>query len=454
MARTILFLLAAGLLVAAGVWFAERPGDVVIHWQGWRVDTNVPILLIGLFAVLFAFSLVFRFLVWLLSTPRRVARSRRENRQRKGYLALIDGLSAVAAGDPEMANKKARRADSLLRDPPLTMLLSAQAAQLTGDSEAAKQHFAAMLERPETAFLGLRGLLTQAIKEGNQAAALDYARRAHALNPDAPWLTATLFDLQARAGLWREAQDTLAAASRRGVFAEDEARRKKAVVLHARAGQALDAGERKDAIKLLREAGKADPAFNPATILLARLLAEDGKQRRAAGLIEDSWRFNPHPDLAKAYLELYPGDDPLQRVRRAETLAGAHPGHPESYLTVAQAALDAELWGQARTQLEKAADLRPTARVYRMLAKVEEQETGDAAKVRDWLARAAEAKPEPIWLCRQCGTPAPEWVTACAACHGVDTIAWTDPLMPPTPAPLPSMTVEEPTAAPQQQAAS
>lgn len=445
MARTILFLVTVGLLIAAAVWLADRPGEVVVHWQGWRVDTNVPILVLGLLAVLFVFSAVFRLLVWIFSAPRRVVRARREKRQRKGYLALIDGLSAVAAGDPHQARKKAKTADSLLKDPPLTMLLSAQAAQLTGDAEAAKTHFTAMLDRPETAFLGLRGLLTQALKEGDQAAALDYARRAHALNAEAPWLTATLFDLQARAGLWREAQETLAEAERKGVFGADEARRKKAVVLYERAAQAEAAGERKDAARLLRDAGKADPSFAAAAARLAGLLDAEGKTKKAAGVIEDAWRFNPSPDLAKAYMALFAGEAPLQRVRQAEKLAATHAAHPESHLVVAEAALEAELWGQARNHLLTVAERRPTARVYRMLATVEEREGGDAEAVRGWLAKAAEAKPEPVWLCRQCGTPAAAWSTACPACQGIDTIALADPVAPP--ANLPSLHTEPQQAA-------
>lgn len=447
MLRILSFLITVALLVTAAVWFAQRPGEVTVHWQGWRVDTNVPVLLLALAAVLFAFSLLFRLLVFVFGAPRRFIQSRRESRRRKGYLALMDGLSAVAAGDPALAARKAKAADSLLRDPPLTMLLSAQAAQLSGDATAARQHFTAMLDRPETAFLGLRGLLTQAIKAGDQAAALDYARRAHAINPDAPWLTATLFDLQARAGLWREAEDTLSHAERRGVFSSDEARRKKAVVLFERARQSLDGGDRKGAIKLLRQARDADPAFAEAAIRLATLLAQEGKHRRATGLLEDVWRFNPHPDLAKAYMGLWAHEDALQRLRRAETLAAAHPRHPESHIVVAEAALAAELWGQARSHLMTAAETHPSARIYRLLAEVEQRETGNETAVREWLAKAASAKADSVWLCRACATPAPQWLAACPACHGIDTIAWSDPLTPAAPQ-LPALTPDETAAAP------
>src|SRR5205085_12292096 len=45
---------------------------------------------------------------------------------------------------------------------PLTALLRAQTAQLRGDRDAARRSFEAMLDRPETELLGLRGLFLEA----------------------------------------------------------------------------------------------------------------------------------------------------------------------------------------------------------------------------------------------------------------------------------------------------
>lgn len=439
MFRILAYVVLVGLLVTAAVWLADRPGTVAIRWQGWRVDTSVPVLLVALFLIALAFGGLIRLWRLIVGLPGR----RRERRRRRGYLALTDGLGAVAAGDATRARKNARRAESLLRDPPLTLLLSAQAAQLGGDAEAAKRHFSTLLERPETAFLGLRGLLTQALRVGDQTAALDYARRAHALNPDVGWLTATLFDLQVRAGSWGEAQKTLDDGTKRHAFSAEEARRKKAVVLHERAGQAAGS-DRKEAIALARQAHQADPGLPAAAIRLAELLAADGKIRKAEAALADAWRIDPHPDLMKAYLAMAPDQDVLQRVRRAEKLAAARPDHPESHLAIGTEALRAKLWGQARKHLLAAAEARPAAQVYRLLAEVEEAEGGDAAAVRNWLAKAAEAPPDAVWLCRQCGTVGPQWSTLCPTCHGLDTIAWTDPLHPP--AALPAMTQTQPAA--------
>src|SRR5262249_12747457 len=160
-------------------------------------------------------GVLFSLLSLIVDTPRRLLLARRGRRRRSGYRALAQGMVAVAAGDPQEARRFAKRADLLLADPPLTLLLSAQAAQLDGDEGAAKKFFTAMLARPETEFLGLRGLFNQAMREGDRSGALRLVERAMALRPRTEWVTRSRFDLETRAGRWEAARETLAQAAKR-----------------------------------------------------------------------------------------------------------------------------------------------------------------------------------------------------------------------------------------------
>ena len=45
MLRAVLFFIKIAIIVAIAVWLADRPGAVVIEWQGWVVETTVGILL-------------------------------------------------------------------------------------------------------------------------------------------------------------------------------------------------------------------------------------------------------------------------------------------------------------------------------------------------------------------------------------------------------------------------
>ena len=341
------------------VFIADRPGTVAVVWQGWRIDTSVAVLVLAVVFVAMAAAALFHLLRKILGGPRAFMRSRRERRRRDGYRALTQGMVAVAAGDAEEAEKFARRADVLLAEPPLTLLLSAQAAQLKGDDRAAQRYFAAMLERKETEFLGLRGLIMQALRGGDEGTALTLIERAKTLRPSTPWVLSSLFELQARAGKWREAEATL----RRGGQAQGAARLPRAATAK-RCCCTRRAGRRKPPARRARRSSmpprriKLDPAFAPATVRYADLLRAGGKRRPAAKAIESGWRAQPHPALAEAYGALFAEEPPVQRLKHVEQLAGHNPGHRESRLALAGAALAARLWGEARRHLEAAGAAR------------------------------------------------------------------------------------------------
>src|SRR5258708_4391614 len=150
-------LIAIAILIAIAVLIADQPGRVSILWQGWRIETSAAVLIVATLALALAAAIVFGLLRRLIGGPSAFLRARRERRRRDGYRALTQGMVAVAAGDAEEAQKFARKADVLLAEPPLPLLLSAQGAQPNGDDRAAQRYFLAMITRSETESLGLRG---------------------------------------------------------------------------------------------------------------------------------------------------------------------------------------------------------------------------------------------------------------------------------------------------------
>jgi HemY protein len=432
MIRAVLVFVALALAAAAAAWLADNPGAVTILWRGWRVDTSFAALATAAALVALVAAAIVRLWASLVHGLRLSRRARAESRRRRGYRALTQGLVAVAAGDAEEARRQARRANALLGEPPLAKLLSAQAAQLEGDSAAARAYFADMLEDRETAFLGLRGLITQALRDDDMDAATAFAEKAYKLRPKTPWVARTLAELQVHRGEWREAARTLKRATRHQALDADEGRRKQAAALFGQSLEAEIQGQPAEALKLMRKAHKLAPGLAPATARLAELMAATGQEGRAERLLARAWAEGPHPDLAKAYRGLRAGEEPLARVRRLGKLAEGNPEHEESRVALAQAALAADLWGEARRHLEAALgggpNGAPTRRVFRLMAEVEESEHGNHEAAREWLARAAEAEPDPAWVCARCGAAALNWRPVCPQCDSFDSLVWGSPL--------------------------
>ncbi len=424
MIRALWFFLKLAVLVAGAVWLANHPGHVTFQWQGYEVTTSVAVMVLALIAIVIASIIVHSLWRAVVGVPGSLSLAHLSRRQRKGYVALTQGLMAVAAGDATSARKLAYKAEHLLKEPALTLLLQAQAAQLTGDENATSRYYAQMLERPEMSFLGLRGLITQAIKRGDDAHALTLIRRAQMLQPKADWVLVMLVDLEARAGHWEPALDALAKAGRVGAIAPDKVRKQRCVLLLGQAEAQAARSFYEDAAYSARKAHELLPGFVPAAIAYATYLLKTDRAKLANKVIERVWRVNPHPELAALYIEAGGELAPLAMVKRLERLAAFNPNATESHLMVAQAALKAQLWGIAYDQLAKVQARGANARGFILQAELAAKESNDPARGHEWKQKSATAPAEPVWQCVSCHNTAVRWTARCTHCGAMGEIDW------------------------------
>lgn len=428
MIRALFYFILIAVLVLLAVWLSETPGEVQIDWLGYRVQTSVGVALLLAVVLVGVITALYRLYGLFIEGPRALKRMRARVRRDRGFRALNQGFVAVASGDAETARTMARKADRMLQEPPLTLLLSAQAAQLNGDETAARRFFEAMLRRPETEFLGLRGLLTQAIQDNEPVKALGYAQRAMALRPRSPWVVQTCLNLQVQLRRWVEAQSTVAASVKAKLLDGPTARQYKTAILIERSREADGEGKTDQALSLAHEAVRLSGDFVPAVMREARLLARTGHEARARKLIEKTWSKAPHRLLAETYRDIVPvTEDTAARVGRFEKLLRAQPDHPESLVALAEQEMEAERWDDARSHLMKAEAKGASRRIYRLLAELEVRQKNDSDAARDWLMKAQAAPPDPAWVCERCGAVPDIWSAVCDSCGAFNALNWTAP---------------------------
>jgi HemY protein len=412
-ALTWLALLALGV---AGVVFMARLGGAVEIRVG-EVEIAVPFAL-ALLALALGFVGLHLLLVGigaLRRWPQRMRDRRTAKRRGDGEAAVTRALVALAAGTPDVARLEVRRARERLGDTPQTLMLTAEAERLAGREEAAAEAFHALAQREDAKFLGLRGLLRQAIQREDWPTAQRLAREAEAAQPGAAWLRQERETLALRTRDWGEALALAAPGNAQAPLA---------------LAAAMQEPDDRRATDLERQAFQTDRGFTPAALAYAKRLKAVAGPRRAREVLEESWKARPHPDLAVAYLE---GEtDPLQRVKAAEKLVAGQPKHPESHLLIGKLAAEAALTGRARQELDALANSGAAdRRAYIALSDLEEAEGGDTPDSRaaqaKWLRMAATAAPEPRWRCSSCGTDHATWQAVCPNCQSVGTIAWTTP---------------------------
>jgi HemY protein len=429
MHRLVAFI-ALGVLAIAAATIANYPGAVYITWQGWEIDTSVGALVAALALLALALWAALSLIAAAIRLPRRFRRSRHERRRRLGELALTRGMTALAAGDAIAAQRQANRAQVLLGARPLALMLGAQAAQLNGDEDAARQRYTALLDQKEGAFFGLRGLTGQALSGGDGEEARRLAERALALHPNAGWASETLFALQTRAGRWEEARATFTAAARRQLLPAGRVEHQRGIILYELSFIAEHQGERRRALSLAVSARRLAPDLAAPAVRHARLLIAEDRRRAARRVVERAWRQSPHPELARLWGELGGSVPALELVTWFEKLAAQNPASIESAIAVAEAALAAQLWGEARRHLGQAIAAEPdgaSRRLCLMMARLEDSEHPEQGHAREWFDRALVAPPDPTYVCARCGGESTEWRSLCSHCHGFDTLGWRTP---------------------------
>ena len=350
MHRIILFLLLIALASEGAAWVASQSGDFVLSWGGWRVHTSMPVFALALGIVVVAALVIWSILRALWRTPEKIRRAKRERRQARGRHAVTHGLLAIGHGDAAAARAYADVARKHAGNDPLALLLHAQSAQLSGDRAGARAAFHAMAEREDTRLLGLRGLFIEAQRSDDPVSAVMIAEEALKLAPASTWASQAVLGFRCAKGDWSGALSILEFNLASHLIDKATYRRQRGVLLTARALE-LETLDRDVSRDTVMEAVKLAPTLVPAAVLASKYEAEAHQTRRAMRIVEVAWQAAPHPDLADAYAHVKLGDFARQRLVRVETLAAKAPGHLESALALARAAIDASEFTRAREAL-------------------------------------------------------------------------------------------------------
>lgn len=423
MIRLLVFVLLILGLGLGFAWLADRPGELSILWEGQLIEMSLIVAVSLVVALVASVMILWWFVRTIWTSPHSVRRYFRARTRDRGYQALSTGLIAAGAGNAALAHKMSARARGLLRadQEPLIAVLEAQAALIEGKQDEARRLFQQMADDPETRELGLRGLYLEASRLGAHEAARQYAETAAEGAPYLPWAAKATLEYRCQSGRWDDAVRLLDQQRVAHVIPRAEADRLKAVLLTAKAADQLE-GEPAAARDNALHALKLAKDLVPAAIVAAKALMREDNLRKAGNVLEQVWKIAPHPEIAQAYVRLRGGDSAADRLKRARRLENMKPNNAESLFAVAQAALDATEFGEARQKAESVVRMQPSERVFLLLADIEEAETGDQGRVRHWMASALRARKDATWVAD--GFVSERWLPVSPVTGRLDAFEW------------------------------
>ena len=464
----ILLVLVAGALAS---WLASQPGMLQLEWLGYQLEmrTSLAVALVVVLGLIVIFA--DRLLRGLLDLPGLLGRNLARRRAAQGHRALALGMIAVSAGEPAEARRHASRAQRLLSAPQLTDLLSAQAANLSGDHRAAGRYFTSLTGNADTAFLGHIGLARLALEDDRSDDALAEAQKALSLRPKSALAARQVMVLQAERGNWDAAlpalnvmalnvptpqmktPNTKAPNTKAGADDEDAqviARHRAALnFLLAREGVPefmgaestgggfMETGSsgpvhsstvHSSTVNQLQTALAAWPAFWPAAILLADIHLAAAAPRKAVKSLEAAFRAMPHAAIATRLQTAWNSNEGKTVARLLKLVAASGDTAHEARSVVAAVALAHGLTGEAGRLIGEIPDAERDAATWRLAAQLAESgDNPDPAAANKALRMAGEAPRPRRWQCTSCQQLHDRWQAHCAGCAGFATLDWRRP---------------------------
>jgi HemY protein len=432
--KIILFIAAIAALTMGAGMLMETEGGIRISVGAMELNLDplqaaivLAVLVVAIWLAIRLAGLLIAVFKFLNGDETAISRWFDRNRERKGYEALSEGMVALASGEGQVAMSKAARAERFLGKPELTNLLTAQAAEMTGDKRKATEVYRKLLGDDRTRFVGVRGIMKQKLAEGDTDTAMKLAEKAFALKPRHVEMQDVLLKLQAGAGDWKGARETLGAKLKYGALPRDVHRRRDAVLALSEARDVFAEGQDIEAREAAVEANRLSPDLIPAAVMAAERYMEAGKPRYANRVLAKAWEAQPHPDLAAAFAAIEPEESPKQRLARFRALTKHQPGHPETVMLLTELYIATQQYGEARRVLGDLPEASPSQRALTLMAAIERGEGAEDAVVRALLARAVTAPRGPQWVCDNCNHIHSAWAPVCSNCEAFDTLSWKVP---------------------------
>ena len=353
--KIILFVAVVAALTLGAGYIMESQGGVQVTAGGYEINLGPLQSVIAVIALVVALYVIFKLVALLVAVLKfingddtAISRYFDRNRERKGYQALAEGMLALSSGEGKLAMAKAQKADRYLHRPTLTNLLTAQAAEMSGDTRKADEIYKTLIQHDDTRFVGIRGMMKLKLAKGDTDTALQLAERAFKLKPKHPEIQDTLLQLQAAKHDWKGARQTLSAKLKGGDMPRDVYKRRDAVLALSEAKDIFSEDKPIEAREAAIASAKGSPDLIPGVCMAARAYIARGEPKKAARLIKKAWSVEPHPDLAATFAEIAPNETPAERMKRFRALTGLRTSHRETRLLGAELALVAEDFPEAR----------------------------------------------------------------------------------------------------------
>jgi HemY protein len=376
------FLLVLGF-ASLLLWYLQDPGYIEVIWLGYEIHLSVFVAFFLLLFVVLSFLLSKHVLTRITELPFLYFSFLRKSREKKAKDEMMQLLTSLEAEDFSGALSHQKKAALILGLDPLFLWFSGTAFVRANKPLEAEKCYIELTKNPLTTFLGLKGQIRSALHRGDYKLAYTLLNNAEKLVPTSPWVLKHFLAIASEQKNFKKAEELILRLEDLDYFPSEKSKKQIALLQYLDAIQIETSPSQKET--LLRQSHRLDPSLAEATESLANLLSEKGNKKEALYTIETTWRLTPIRSLGNLYVKIFQPKDDLEAYQAATELVKEKSKSSENLFFLAEMALKAKLWGEARNHIKELVKLDPRAKVYELLAALELEENQNSNAALSWL---------------------------------------------------------------------
>lgn len=401
------------------------PGQSTLQIESYLVTLPSGTLISAVIALYIGLYFTVRSLSWLRHLPDNFNKMLQESRHQKAQNLILEGITAIAAGEHKTAVELAEKALKLDKNQNLTQIIHAHALLKDGQIQAAEELFITLTKSDQTRFLGLRGLALLRQKQHRLQEVPALLQKALLARPTSHWALQQLFEINIRQNEFEKAEVVIEQLQLTGGITKTQAKRSKALLLWVKAETALKNTDYNTFYEACNESVKLAPGLIPAATTLAKYYQESNRHSKAWKTLVAAYETSPHPSYLESLRVVFPNTSSLELYQQAEELVGSQQQQPASLIILSQLAIEAKLWGQARLHLNILGQQQPSQSYFRLMALLEQNEYPNKDnKAEHYLYESSMAPQDPSWVCQNCHHIDTNWTPFCSKCNSFDDLQW------------------------------
>lgn len=346
-----------------GIWLQRDPGYVLIMFQHWTIESSFWIAMLAIIILLITLQIGFAFLRNIARMPQYWEEWRSGHRLSRAQAKTKRGLIEFGEGQWQTAKKHLIAAAANTDQPLVNYLTAAKAAEKLGDHHLRDHylHLAQTAAPDATIAIELTQAQLQIDNQEWQAAAATL-EALQIIAPDHSYVLHLCLQLYEATHNWTDLIAILPKLKPSKTLSEEDIHnsKKKAylALLHESIAQSKPDFDINQAIHHLPKDLKHDPDISQS---YARYLLNNHQDLQAEKYIRDKLKLSVNDDLVTLYSEI---NDEYTQIPFIESLSKQNPNSAALHLCLGRLFYANQVWGSAKTHLERSIQIQPSSQAY------------------------------------------------------------------------------------------